>query len=95
VNICSKKEHPFRYEVSTMFRSYRTEKGSVMLTVALSLLFGLVAFAALAQIRIAVGAGLERWRSIGDELSRLPPIPIRSLSSRPLDLRPAAALAAA
>jgi hypothetical protein len=40
-----------------------------MLTVALSLLFGLVAFAALAQVYISVGAGIARGRQIMAELS--------------------------
>jgi hypothetical protein len=40
-----------------------------MLTVALSLLFGLVAFTALAQICVSVSAGVRRWRLILAELS--------------------------
>ena len=40
-----------------------------MLTVALSLLFGLIAFAALAQICVSVGAGIARGRQILAELS--------------------------
>jgi hypothetical protein len=52
-----------------------------MLTVALSLLFGLVAFAALVQIYVSVAAGMQRGRQIMAELSavdrvrsrRLPP----------------------
>ena len=40
-----------------------------MLTVALSLLFGLVAFAALVQIGISVSAGIGRTRAILAELS--------------------------
>lgn len=40
-----------------------------MLTVALSLLFGLIAFAALAQIYVSVNAGLARGRRIMAELS--------------------------
>ena len=43
-----------------------------MLTVALSLLFGLVAFAALVQIYFSVGAGLKRGRLIVAELSSAP-----------------------
>ena len=40
-----------------------------MLTVALSLLFGLMAFAALAQICVSVSAGMQRRRQIMTELS--------------------------
>jgi hypothetical protein len=40
-----------------------------MLTVALSLLFGLIAFAALAQIYVSVSAGIGRGRRIMAELS--------------------------
>lgn len=40
-----------------------------MLTVALSLLFGLIAFAALAQIYVSVRAGMRRRRQILAELS--------------------------
>jgi len=40
-----------------------------MLTVALSLLFGLVAFAALVQVSVSVGAGMVRGRQIMAELS--------------------------
>jgi hypothetical protein len=40
-----------------------------MLTVALSLLFGLIAFAALAQIYVSVNAGLARCRRIMAELA--------------------------
>ena len=40
-----------------------------MLTVALSLLFGLAAFAALAQIYLSVNAGMRRGRQILAELS--------------------------
>ena len=40
-----------------------------MLTVALSMLFGLVAFAAFAQIYVSVSAGLRRSRQIMAELS--------------------------
>ena len=40
-----------------------------MLTVALSLLFGLIAFAALAQIYLSVIAGLARGRRIMAELA--------------------------
>ena len=40
-----------------------------MLTVALSLLFGLIAFASLAQIYVSVNAGLVRSRRIMAELS--------------------------
>jgi hypothetical protein len=40
-----------------------------MLTVALSLLFGLVAFAALVQIWVSVGAGIRRRHVILAELS--------------------------
>jgi hypothetical protein len=42
----------------------------MMLTIALSLLFGVVAFAALAQIWRSVGAGFTRGRLILAELSR-------------------------
>ena len=45
------------------------EKVQAMLTVAVSLLFGLVAFAALAQIRLSVGQGLRRHHAILAELS--------------------------
>ena len=40
-----------------------------MLAVVLSLLFGLVAFAALAQIGLAVGAGFRRGRLLLAELA--------------------------
>ena len=45
------------------------EKVQAMLTVDVSLLFGLVAFAALAQIRLSVGQGLRRHQAILAELS--------------------------
>jgi len=40
-----------------------------MLTVALSLLFGLMGFAALAQIYISVGAGMKHRRQVLAELA--------------------------
>ena len=40
-----------------------------MLTVALSLLFGLIGFAALAQIYISVDAGMRHGRQVLAELS--------------------------
>ena len=41
-----------------------------MLTIVLSVLFGFIAFAALAQIHLAIGHGLRRGRLIVAELSR-------------------------
>ena len=41
-----------------------------MLTIALSLLFGLIAFAALVQIHLSVSAGLRHGRAVLAELSR-------------------------
>jgi hypothetical protein len=52
-----------------------------MLTIALSLLFGLVAFAALAQIWFSVSTGVNRARLILAELSRQQPV--RAKSVRP------------
>jgi hypothetical protein len=52
-----------------------------MLTVTLSLLFGLTAFGALAQICVSVGAGMRRGRQIMAELSageRVRARPLRS-----------------
>ena len=67
------------------------EKGRSMLTIALSLLFGLVAFAALAQIWISVSAGLARGRLIVAELSRQDRA-ARAKPTRPV-VRPALAAA--
>jgi hypothetical protein len=66
-----------------------------MLTIALSLLFGLVALAALAQIWVSVDTGLKRGRLILAELSRQERA-VRAESARPR-ARPASrpALAAA
>ena len=44
-----------------------------MLTVAISLLFGFIAFAALAQIHWAVGHGVRRARLIAAELAAAQP----------------------
>ena len=66
-----------------------------MLTIALSLLFGLVAFAALAQIWVSLGAGLTRGRVILAELSREGRA-VRAKSARPRarrELQPALAAA--
>ena len=52
-----------------------------MLTIALSLLFGLVAFAALAQVYFSVNAGMRRGRAILAELSRPDCAPVRAGSS--------------
>ena len=54
-----------------------------MLAIALSLLFGLVAFAALAQIWFSVGAGLKRGRAIRAELAPHGRAPVRAKSVRP------------
>ena len=64
-----------------------------MLTVALSLLFGLIAFAALAQIWFSVGTGVKRGRLILAELSRQQPV--RAKSARRRARREWPALAAA
>ena len=65
-------ELPFHYVVSTMFRraspAGNAEGVGNMLTIALSLLFGLVAFAALAQICFSIRTGLTRGRAIIAEL---------------------------
>jgi hypothetical protein len=53
-----------------------------MLTVALSLLFGFVAAAALAQIFLSVSAGLARGRLILAELSREERVSLRAKSVR-------------
>ena len=79
-----------------MFR--RSDRGMlegvrIMLTIALSLLFGLIAFAALAQIWFSVGAGVKRGRLILAELSRQQPV--RAKSVRPRGRREWPALAAA
>ena len=50
-----------------------------MLTIALSLLFGVVAFAALAQIYGSVSAGMKHGRAILAELERAP---VRATSAR-------------
>ena len=52
-----------------------------MLTIAISLLFGLVAFAALAQIRSAVRMGFKRGRLIQAELSSGNRKPVRAKSA--------------
>ena len=62
-----------------------------MLTIVLSLLFGLIAFAALAQIWMSLGAGLKRGRLIIAELSR-DERAARAKPARPLS-RPALAAA--
>jgi hypothetical protein len=71
--ICSGTEHPYRYLVSALFREASPERNvegvDFMLAVAISLLFGLVAFAALAQIRVSVSRGLRHGRLILAELS--------------------------
>ncbi len=54
-----------------------------MLTIALSLLFGLVAFAALAQIWLSVSAGIKHGRAILAELSRHERATVRARSARP------------
>jgi hypothetical protein len=53
-----------------------------MLTVALSILFGFVAFAALAQIHLAIGQGLRRGRLILAELSHAERAAVRAKSAR-------------
>ena len=58
-----------------------------MLTVALSLLFGLIAFAALAQIYVSVNAGLACGRRIVAELSAGERVRAGQFRARPL--RPA------
>ena len=64
-----------------------------MLTVALSLLFGLIAFAALAQIWFAVGAGVKRGRLILAELSRQQPVRAKPVRRRARPEWPALAAA--
>ena len=64
-----------------------------MLTVTLSLLFGLIAFAALAQIWFSVGAGVKRGRVILAELSRQKPVRAKSARRRGLPQSPALAAA--
>ena len=54
-----------------------------MLTIALSLLFGLIAFAALAQVFVSVGAGLKHRRAIVAELSLHERAAARAKSPRP------------
>ena len=54
-----------------------------MLTIALSLLFGLVAFAALAQIYASVSAGMKSGRAILAELSRQERAAVRAIAARP------------
>jgi hypothetical protein len=67
-----------------------------MLTVALSLLFGLVAFAALAQIYLSVSAGMRRGRQILAELAADEGVRPGQLGARPLrSVRPAWRLARA
>lgn len=58
-----------------------------MLTVALSLLFGLAALAAAAQIYVSVDAGIARWRQILIELSAGEGVGPGRIKARPL--RPA------
>jgi hypothetical protein len=71
----------------------RNAKGfDSMLTIALSVLFGLVAFAALAQIYDAVGTGLKRGRLILAELSRQERAAVKVKATRPA-LQPALAAA--
>jgi len=53
-----------------------------MLTVTLSVLFGLIAFAALAQIWFSIGAGVKRGRLILAELSRQQPVRAKSVRRR-------------
>ena len=63
----------------------RNAKGfDSMLTIALSVLFGLVAFAALAQIWISIGAGVKRGRLIAAELSREERAAARAKATRPV-----------
>ena len=64
-----------------------------MLTVALSLLFGLIAFAALAQIWFSVGAGVKRGRLIVAELSRQQTVRAKSVRRRARPEWPALAAA--
>ena len=54
-----------------------------MLAIALSLLFGLIAFAALAQVFVSVGAGLRHGRAVLTELSRQERVTARAKSLRP------------
>ncbi len=61
-----------------------------MLNVAISLLFGFAAFAAVTQIHIAVAQGLNRRRAIVAELSRRPR-KVRAKAERLPPLRLAAA----
>jgi hypothetical protein len=49
-----------------------------MLTIVLSLLFGVIAFAALAQICVSVGTGVKHGRAILAELSRQERAPVKS-----------------
>ena len=53
-----------------------------MLTIAISLLLGLIAFAALAQISVSVNAGMKRARLILAELSGQERAPIRATPAR-------------
>ena len=56
-----------------------------MLTIVLSLLFGVIAFAALAEIRASVAKGLQRGRLIRAELAKASPP--RAALSREVALR--------
>ena len=79
-----------------MFRrlALRNAEGvRTMLTVSLSLLFGLIAFATLAQIWFSVGTGVKRGRLILAELSRQQSV--RAQSARRHGLPQSPALAAA
>ena len=65
-------EHKGLSVVSAMFRQgtlARDTKGRTMLAVMLSVLFGLVAFAALAQVWVSVGAGMRRGLMLQAELA--------------------------
>jgi len=66
-----------------------------MLTIALSLLFGLIAFAALAQVGTSVSTGMTRGRLILAELSRQERAAARAKSARRRALPSSPALAAA
>ena len=57
-----------------------------MLTIAISLLLGLIAFAAVAQISVSVNAGMKRARLILAELSGQERAPIRATPARLRDL---------
>ena len=62
----------------------RNMKGRPMLAVVISLLFGLVAFAALAQVWLSVGAGMRRARMLQAQLTCTPGT-VRAKSARRLD----------